>query len=591
MPTRPRLLPPDPTLIGRVRHVLGARVTVELDPALAGTSPLLRGRMFRVGQIGSVVQIPQGPIVLLGTVTMVGISEIAGPPPPGVMPSQGDRWLQVQLLGEIDGLGTFRRGVSTYPSLDDPVHLTTEDDLECVFPAPVGRQVRIGGLSTSEHVLTVDADRLVVRHSAIVGSTGAGKSSTVARIIQSIVDSGCLNANIVVVDPHGEYSDAFGSRATVRSVLEDAPNNRLWVPYWMLSPEELLQVYGGGRGTESPIIKQRFSTEVVAARERFVEEAGWTHPRREDITSEMPVPFDIRQVWWQMDYIDRATYSTGRGQGDVCLVNNGDAENLVGAKFEPYSQGGRAPHQGPPGEYGVMAPFTERLKSRLLDPLYGFLERERVSTSGADPLPAIFDNWMGGDRPVSILDFSGVPSEASDIAIGAVLNHTLRATLASPPDGGIGRHRPVLVVLEEAHRYLGETGKTSMARVAAERIAREGRKYGIGLMLVSQRPSEVSETVLSQCGTIIAHRLTNPADQSRVESALPDAVADLAQVLPSLRTGEVIVTGEAFTLPTRGIIDRPSPAPHAADPQLDSWSGEPVANDFESVARRLRGDR
>jgi DNA helicase HerA-like ATPase len=194
---------------------------------------------------------------------------------------------------------------------------------------------------------------------------------------------------------------------------------------------------------------------------------------------------------------------------------------------------------------------------------------------------------------VSVLDFSGVPSEAADVAIGAVLTLLFEVAVACPPEKGIGRARPVWIVLEEAHRFIGEKVGTTAgaAKVAAERIAREGRKYGLGLLVVSQRPAELSETALSQCGTIISMRLSNPGDQSRVKAALPDTVANLAEALPALRTGEALVTGEAVSLPTRAMIERPNPEPRASDPEFSSWLGARKANEVDYAVARWRGDR
>lgn len=564
---------------------------MELDQDLAGTSPLYEGRLYRVGQIGSLIRIPHGNLDLLATTTMIGISELTAPPPPGQTPSIGDRWLQAQLLGERDALGYFRRGVSIYPSLDDPVYLTVASDLAGVYPRPGNGFVRVGTLSAAEHEVAIEIARLVMRHSCVVGSTGSGKSSTVARMLQSIVASGYQRANVVVIDPHGEYSAAFGNNATVRSVLGSDPAMALWVPYWALGPEDLLRTYASGRGADSPTIKTRFIQEVLDARQEFLRDRGWASPAPEDISTETPTPFDLRKVWHRLDYADRATYGTGRGQGPIQETHPGTSEDLVGATFAPYAQGGGSPFQGPAGEFGAFRPLTERIKARLMDPLYLFLERTRTSALTDDPLPGVISDWLGDARPISILNFSGVPAEAADIAIGAVLTLLLEAALSSTEDAGIGRNRPILIVLEEAHRFIGSEARSALARLAVERIAREGRKYGVGIMMVTQRPSEVSETVLSQCGTIIAHRLTNPSDQSRIESSLPDAVAELAQSLPALRTGEVIIAGEAISLPSRVLVDRPNPEPHAADPRIDSWLGTAAANDLGASIARMRGER
>jgi len=166
----------DPTCIGRVRHVLGATITVALDPDLAGVAPIYRGRLLPVGQIGSLVRIPQGLVDLIATVNLVGIAELTGPVPPAETIQRDERWLQVQLLGEIDrGTARFQRGVGSYPGLDDPVHFATSEQLASVFPAPGSQHLRLGRLAAAEDVpVCLDASRLVVRHAAIVGSTGAG---------------------------------------------------------------------------------------------------------------------------------------------------------------------------------------------------------------------------------------------------------------------------------------------------------------------------------------------------------------------------------------------------------------------------------
>ena len=176
----------DPRSIGRVRHVRGATVTVALDDSLVGVTPLWEGQSYPIGQVGSLVIIPQGPTRLLAAVTLVGIAELSGTLDPSASVQVGDRWLQVQLLGELDGVGRFRRGVSTYPGLDDPVRFTTPTDLRLVFPEASEDRVRVGHLAAAPDVpLTLDARSLVTRHSAIVGSTGSGKTSAVATLVQN----------------------------------------------------------------------------------------------------------------------------------------------------------------------------------------------------------------------------------------------------------------------------------------------------------------------------------------------------------------------------------------------------------------------
>jgi len=564
---------------------LGSQITAELYPDVAGTSPIYEGRVYQIGQIGSLVRIPQGTVNLVGSVTMLGIAELIPPLQPAVIPQQGDRWIQFQLIGELDRTGLFYRGVSGYPALDDPVHFATHDEISSIFPIGSAGWIKIGCLSTSGgEGVYLDLGRLVMRHTAVVGSTGSGKSSTVARILQSILATGMHHANVVVIDPHGEYSTALVEHALVQSVVETR-GVPLSVPYWALSFDDLLQIYG--RGEKNPIIRNRLQEFILSEKKAFLARAGWTVPRLEDVTVDTPVPFDLREVWYHLDFENQATYPQVNSQGTACVLRAGDPITLTPTEFQPYSLGSAAPFKGK--SFGQYSPLPDRFRIKLTDGRFKFLTREWPDPEGPDPLPAYICKWLGDNQPVSILDFSGVPPESADIAIGCVLN-LLFVTASSSADG-VGRSRPILIVLEEAHRFLGKTSQasTGLAREAAERIAREGRKYGVGIMLVSQRPSELSDTALSQCGTIISMRLTNPTDQASVRAALPDSIAGLAEALPALRTGEALVTGEAVALPCRVVVDRPHPEPHASDPSIASWIGSAEKNDVKAAINRWRG--
>lgn len=573
----------DPTAIGRVRHVLGSTVTVELDPTLAGVSPLWRGRPVPIGQVGSLVRLPQGPVTLLASVTLVGISELTVPPPPTLAPEQGDRWLQVQLLGEVDALGKFRRGVATYPGLDDTVHFVTAEDIAAAYPPPDYHRVKVGVVSSNPDVpVAVDLAAFVARHSAIVGSTGSGKSSTVASILQSVVAQGWTSANIVVIDPHGEYASAFGTHASVRSVFGHG-DKALRVPFWALPPSDLLHLL---TGIETKTVLDRFTELVIADRTRFASECAWISDEFVvGIGAETPLPYDLRNVWYALDRANRRTVQ-GNQSSPEALVAEGDPATLTPAEFEPYGAGGSPPNKGV--TFGSYSPAVDRLRARLTDPTYTFLLAP-PDAAADDPLPTTVSEWLGGTSPISILDFSGVPSEVADVAIGVTLQLLLEVSTRSQADDGIGRGRPTLIVLEEAHRYLADTRTTGRARISVNRIAREGRKYGIGMCLVTQRPSELPDTALSQCGTVVALRLTNSTDQTTVRSALPDSVSGLAAILPSLRTGEALVSGESIALPTRAAIRRPAPEPHASDPELDGWRVTPkVAPDASGAIGRWR---
>jgi uncharacterized protein len=545
----------EPTQIGRVRHVLGSQVTVALDNDMAGVAPIFRGRLQPVGQIGSIVRLPQGLVDLVGQVSLLGIAELSGKQLPAEIVQTGERWLQVQLLGEFDrATERFQRGVGSYPGLDDPVHFATPDDLRAIFPPDGEGRLRVGRLAAAEEVpVSLDAGKLVIRHTTVVGSTGSGKTTAVATLLQQFARGGWSAANIVVIDPHGEYASALGPDSAISSVLASG-DAQLQVPYWALPAADILQVFTGSLGGATT--RNRFDELVTQARRDFAAKASWLTLDPTAVTADTPIPFDLHQIWYKLDWENNETRTVKADPNTVCKISSGEAATLSPASFTPYGQGGASPFKGP--LHGSHGSTPEILRLGLLDPRLAFFQEPQGDLKGTDPLVGVMESWLGGDRPISVLDFSGVPAQASELAIGVVLNLLLEVALRSPLCGpGIGRPRPVLIVLEEAHRYLGETAAL-MTRSAANRIAREGRKYGVGLLLITQRPSELPDTALAQCGTLISLRLTNSADQAKIRAALPDSVTGLAAVLPSLRTGEAVITGEALVLPARTLIDTPS---------------------------------
>ena len=576
----------EPTAIGRVRHVLGGTITVALDVDLAGIAPVFRGRLQPVGQIGSLVRIPQGLVDLIASVSLVGIAELTASLAPSEAVQRDERWLQVQLLGEIDrGTNKFHRGVGTYPGLDDAVHFATADELASVFPHADYSHVRIGRLAAAEEVpVCIDAAKFVVRHAAVVGSTGSGKTSAVSSLLQNLVRGGWHGAHVVVIDPHGEYSRALADSAAVRSVLAEG-ESRLRVPYWALPAAEISKTFAGLTGGAS--FNSRFAELVMQARREYARTAKWLALDEASITADTPVPFDIRPIWYQLAYENRETRQKKGDPKTVCETDKGDAQTLRPPQFQPYNPGSQQPDKAP--LYDVYGTMPELLRLGLLDPRLRFLQEAKAEPSESDPLITVMQEWLGLDRPISVLDFSGVPANAADLAIGVVLNLLFEVALRGEQGGaGVGRPSPVLVVLEEAHRYLSASAN-ALTRDSANRIAREGRKYGVGMLLVSQRPTELPTTALAQCGTFVALRLSNSEDQGAIRAALPDTVSGLAAVLPSLRTGEAVVSGEAVVLPCRTLLDLPDPRPLAEDPPLTPWRNDPHVPDLAPAIAAWRG--
>lgn len=559
----------DPTRIGYVKHVLGAQVTISLDDSMAGVTPIYQGRLYHIGQIGSIIRIPQGLIDLVAQVTLLSIAELAGVQARADIVQTGKRWIQAQLLGEIDrSTGYFQRGVGNYPGLEDPVHFATAEDLKAVYPHEGDKLLRIGCLAAAEEIpVCLDPERLVLRHGAIVGSTGVGKTTTVATILQRLAQGGWPAANIIVIDPHGEYADAFGTHASVRSVL-DTGDNQLQVPYWALSVADIMKVFIGPQGGRT--IPSRLNELIREARQQYASQSTWLTLDSGAITADTPIPFNIKEVWHKIDSENNETLDRANDPTSVCVESEGNPATLTPTQYKPYSQGSARPFKGPShGDHGVI---PDLLRLGLRDPRLAFFrEPEYDPKGGDDPLIEVLTSWLGNGKPVSVLDFSGVPAHASELAIGVVIDLLFEVAVRSTLENeGIGRACPVLIVLEEAHRYLGDSA-APIAHDAANRVAREGRKYGIGLLLVTQRPSELPGTALAQCGSLIAMRLTNSADQSRISAALPDSVSGLAEVLPSLRTGEAIVTGESLELPSRTLIDMLDLRPSSDDPSLAPW--------------------
>jgi hypothetical protein len=574
-----------PTQIGRVREVNGASVTVTLDREMAGTSPIYRGNLHSIGQVGSLVRIPQGLVDLIATVNKVNIEESVTDSETSVTQVDDERRLQVELIGQIDhGTEQFQRGVGSYPGLNDPVHFTTASDLNSIFPTSNEHRFRAGCLAVDESVpVTLNAERLVVQHAAIVGSTGSGKTSAVSSILQNFVEQGWDASNIIVIDPHGEYATALEDVASVLSVLGDA-GGQLRVPYWALPAEEILEIFAGNQPNRT--FQNRFEELVTEERCDFAEEANWLEIDVAAVSSETPIPFDIRSIWHELDAENRETRQEADDPNSVCQTDPGDASELEPAQYEPYGPAGNPPHKGP--NHGHYGNGPEHLRLGLRDPQLQFFQNPPGDPTGEDPLVEVTKEWLGSAKPISVLDFSGVPNRTGDTAIGVVFDLLFELALRSDADGmGIGRPSPVLVVLEEAHRYLSDSGD-GLTHDAANRIAREGRKYGMGLLAVTQRPKELPATALAQCGTLISLRLTNSADQGTIKAALPDTVTGIADVLPSLRTHEAIISGEAVELPVRAFLDKPDPWPEAEDPSLEPWRSNPEAPDVENALTTWR---
>lgn len=574
-----------PTFVGRVASVRGGIIRVRLQ-ALPTTLILVGGESYRVGQIGAFVRIPLGYTHLYAVCTQVGAdaaptlpSETPAPipAPDEESPNDSYRWMTVTLFGEAVG-GHFDRGVGQYPTVGDEVHLVTSRDLKIIYDEPKGGgsdSIDVGQIASSAGIpARLRLSNLVSRHSCVVGSTGAGKSNFVAVVLEELCSKRFPTARTLVIDPHGEYASAVVDHATVIHTGVAIPDGakHLRVPYWALPFDELLDL---ALGDMQPHAAEALRDRVAAMkREAALHLAD--PPPQEAITADTPVPFSIRQLWFELEHDQRVTYEKSEPQNDETKCkpdDEGDPVTLRPPSYPPISLGSKAPYLAkrrlPIGRQ------LDLLHSRLRDARFAFmfdpddpLHPDLEGRVEAD-LDSLLAEWIGGLHTMTVLDVSGLPPEVLGTVVGTMLRLIYDALFWAMELPVGGRRQPLLVVLDEAHRFLPAKGATP-AHAVISRIAKEGRKYGVGLMVVTQRPSDVDPAVLSQCGTMIALRVTNSTDRGAVSGMIPDDLGDLAELLPGLRTGEALALGEALQIPSRIRIRMARPKAIGEDAPLPS---------------------
>lgn len=567
----------------------GAIVRVRLREDMPSTLVMIGGESYRVGQIGGYFRIPLGYANLYAVCTQIGAD--AAPHGSteeiytGVLEADvqkrlsGFRWMTIVLFGE--GLGKeFERGVGQYPTVGDEVHLVTNDDLKIIYGCSKGKKgaISVGQIaSTSGISADINIAGLVSRHSAVVGSTGAGKSNLITVLMEAVSDGSLPNARTVIIDPHGEYASALGERARVFRIRPnlEAGERPLWVPFWALPFSELQELTLGGLqpNHEATIRDLVHDMKLTAA-------ASLANPPPEGtITADSPVPFSIKKLWYELDKFERVTFrASGNQQTDEQAHDPeevGDASALKSDRYPAANSYNQAPFKNQ--RKRNIERHLELMRSRLRDTRFSFLFKPG---DGYEPnleggierdLDNLVKDWVGHDKPITIFDVSGLPSEVLQIIVGTMLRvvYDMLFWAQDLPIGG--RQQPLLVVLDEAHRFVPEGSETSAHRTLSM-IAKEGRKYGTGLMLVTQRPSEIDSSVLSQCGSMIALRLTNSSDRSKVSAAVPDDLGGLVDQLPSMRTGEGIFLGEVMPIPSRVRVRKARQKPVGDDPKMpDVW--------------------
>ena len=527
--------------IGKIIEVDGSHIIAELDPGLTELSRVYAGETYPIGQFGSIVRIHFGRRLIYALVGRLRMkAEYESERGIASQASADERVIEADLFGEgewsRDAAGTakleFERGVATYPLPQQTVYLTPKSELRSIYGPKKGAVIQLG-----EHVGSggapcyADMNELLGKHTAVLGSTGAGKSGAVAAIIHSVLErgAGAGHANwkpqIVVLDPHNEYGQAFKDHKRLST-----DEGTLSLPYWLLDLDETIGLLIGkteyAATSQSNIVKNALLTA------RMKSASDVLHLDAAKLTVDAPIPYVLGEPSGLDEFgvINGAKYETGL----VGAINAQRPVNNNKKDHEDYNK------------------VLRKLDSLMKDERLAFMMKP---WSGAgDPMTDVLAQFLGDGVPVGIVDLSGVPNEVAGTASAAIAR-----TLFSLKVWQTAEERaasPVLLVCEEAHRYVPNSGEAQYgaAQGAIRRIAKEGRKYGIGLMLVSQRPSEVESTVLSQCNSWIVLRITNEADREHVKGILPDSMAGLTKMLSGLRRQEAIFVGQAAMLPSRIII-------------------------------------
>ncbi|MET4632924.1 ATP-binding protein [Kaistia defluvii] len=562
----------NPTLqIGTIFETSGTTIKVSLRRDLTELVQTHGGTVYPVGQIGSLIKLHIGRTVLFAMVRLLRLQTEEEAAAQGATEGPDRRVLEADLFGEARWIKTtetlqFDRGVRNSPLPLHAVFLVTSSETRRLYTAiekhndaGPNKLISFGAYASADSVAChADMDKLFGHHFAVLGSTGSGKSTAVAAILHSVLDhkaSGdtSFRPRIVIIDPHGEYGPAFGSRATVfrayeDSGLEDGAPKQVTLPYWLMSSDEFRRlVVGKGEfeaTSQSNVVYKALAHArmhaaglVIAATdpERNTDPSrhpdlprpapGRTMAEIAQFDRDWPLPFDLEEF---------------RNHIEVCQNNRS-----VGSSWKPLTD----------GDYQQkFSSIIDKLTVLRLDRRISFLMRNHAA--GDPSLSEILAQFIGSDsqRPnssIRILDISGLPTEVAGPLTAALarllFSYKLAQTRAERESD------PILFVCEEAHRYVPDRGEAQYAAAqdAIRRIAREGRKYGIGLMLVSQRPSDVESTVLSQCNSWLVLRLTNGSDQEHVGRFLPDTMSGLLRLLPSLPRREALFVGEAAALPAR----------------------------------------
>jgi hypothetical protein len=481
--------------IGRVIAVSAAQLIVLLQPPAPGAEPPREPLAM-----AALVKIRTRSSLVFGM-----ISGLRVPLPSVAAPEEDLKIVEIELIGETAFAPSgktegFRRGVSVFPALEDLVYLATPDDLAQVYAPPRDAAIPVGSIHQNDAVPAyLLVNDLLGKHFSIVGTTGSGKSCAVATILRSVIEMN-PHAHVILLDPHCEYAHAFPEEAIVLS-----PGDGLHLPYWLFNFDELAEVVFGSTSHRSEQWKI-LSEAVLSAKLAYLGKA----PTDRHCSVDTPMPYRVSDL---IRYLDTAMGSLNRPESVA-------AYQLVKTRIMALQNDVR---------FGFMFGSSLTLRDEMSDILAQLF---RIPVSG---------------KPITILDLSGVPSEVLNVVVSVVCRLTFDFSVWSETQ------IPITIICEEAHRYAPADKDAGFEPVkrALSRIAKEGRKYGVSLCVVSQRPSDLAPSLLSECNTLFALRMTSQEDQDIVRGSLPEASHGLMKFLPALRNGEAIVVGEGVSMPMR----------------------------------------
>lgn len=514
-----------------------------------------------------------------------------------------------QAVGNLTAGNVFERGTVLLPVPTEPAYIPEQATLDKLFAESAEYDFPFGHLSVNKDVtLRISGDRFFSKHIAIVGSTGSGKSCTVARILHDAVGIAGnknrhvgmqRNAHIVIFDVHDEYTAAFTLDKEESFTLNPLGIDSLLLPYWLMNSEELESMFIESNEQNSHNQVSQFKHAVILNKEKH-------NPKLADITYDTPVYFSLREVCNYIENLNREVIGRLDNENMPKLADGTLVKERKDAYFDKVhsfvqsstAKDARA-NNGPfNGEFNR---FVSRLETKLADRRLRFLLEPKkpggtlYQTTDFEEIMKQFLGYLNKAN-VTIVDLSGIPFEVLSITVSLVSRlifdfcfHYSKHRHRSDQTNDV----PVMIVCEEAHNYIPQNDNSAYraSRKSLERVAKEGRKYGLSLMVVSQRPSEVSETIFAQCNNFVALRLTNDADQAYVRRLFPDNANGITDILPNLSPGDCIIVGDAVLLPAVVHMPLPEPEPHSRSVKVHSeWRELWRDVTFKDVIARWRGE-